>query len=1124
MVWVSETNEARAARLGLWMAAAGRLWMVLGLVGVLAPLASAQPPGVRPVEGLRRTLPQVHALVNARVVVAPGKELPRATVVVRDGRIEQVGPDVAVPADARVWDLAGKVVYPGFLDAYGEIDLPDVPADQGLPHWNRWVQPQRRVVEHWQRDAGRQANYRRQGITARLVAPAGGIIKGVSAVVDCSDDPAARGVLLEDFAQHVRLTVPPGGGGDLYPASPMGALTLVRQSFYDARWYREAWRFHESQTRQRTPAPERDAALESLGLHAEGQRPVMIDAPDDQYLLRADRVARELGLRMIVRGSGHEYRRLEAVRRANWPLVVPIAFPKPPEVGTPEAAAEASLEQLMHWDLAPENPARLLQAGLQVVITAHGLGDMNEFWPALRRAVARGLPADEALRALTTTPAALLGLDSQLGSIEAGKLAHLVVADGDLLAEKTRIVETWIGLHRYPIEPPSTIDLRGTWRVATADGTSWATLRVSGEARSPQAELASLPVPGPVPEAAQPPEGDKPEGEKPEGEKPTEPAQKVGLQHVRWSDLQFTASFPTEAWMTAPAPPASGDTSAVDPALRGTARWSATYVSAPSDAPAAPRLIGLVVWPDGRSLPVVATRTTTADSPAAAEPPASPAPAATDKPAEQPEEQSAAPANPAPAEEAKPAPAVRAALDVNYPLGDFGRSAPPEQPAWLLFRQATVWTCGDAGVLAQADVLVHRGIILRVAPAIDERPEGVVVVEAKGLHLTPGIIDCHSHMATDGGINEGTQAITAEVRIGDFIDATDISIYRQLAGGVTAANILHGSANPIGGQSQVVKLRWGALPEEMKFQEAPGGIKFALGENVKQSNWGERFQSRYPQSRMGVEQLVRDAMLAARQYRDRQRAWERHREGLPPRRDLELDALVEVLEAQRWIHCHSYRQDEILALLRTMESVGVQIGTLQHILEGYKVADAIQKHGAMASSFADWWAYKIEVYDAIPFNGAMMRDQGVVVSFNSDDPELARHLNQEAGKAVKYGGVPPEEALRFVTLNPAKQLRVDRWVGSVEPGKHADLVLWSDRPLSPYARCEQTWVDGRKYFDYASDREERSRWNAMRETLVQKALGSGQPMQDPATKPREERDRWPRVDLFCPLQAGRTDR
>ncbi len=392
----------------------------------------------------------------------------------------------------------------------------------------------------------------------------------------------------------------------------------------------------------------------------------------------------------------------------------------------------------------------------------------------------------------------------------------------------------------------------------------------------------------------------------------------------------------------------------------------------------------------------------------------------------------------------------------------------------------------------------------------------MVVVDASGMHITPGLIDCHSHIATDGGVNESSQAITCEVRIGDFIDANDIQIYRQLAGGVTCINVLHGSSNPIGGQNQVLKLRWGEPYQKLKMHEAPSGVKFALGENVKQSYLES--STRYPQSRMGVEQIIRDAFIAAREYDDEWNRWKTQHDVPLPRRDLEMEALSEIIRGERLVHCHSYRQDEILALLRLCEEFGLQVATLQHILEGYKVADVMAKHGAMASSFADWWAYKIEVYDAIPYNGSLMHRAGVNVSFNSDDSELARHLNHEAAKAVKYGNIPPDEALKFVTLNPAKQLRISDWVGSLEPGKQADFVIWNGPPLSPMSRCEQTWIDGRCYFDIDADRELRDTNRQLKAKLIQKILKlkkSGLIETADDSKSPDADDSWIRYDEFC---------
>ena len=342
----------------------------------------------------------------------------------------------------------------------------------------------------------------------------------------------------------------------------------------------------------------------------------------------------------------------------------------------------------------------------------------------------------------------------------------------------------------------------------------------------------------------------------------------------------------------------------------------------------------------------------------------------------------------------------RPSYAVNYPLGDFGRAEPPEAA-----EADRVQERDDLDLRAGGN---HRGRDAggsakgRSSPSARtwRFPREPTVIDAAGKHITPGIIDCHSHMATDGGVNEAAQAITAEVRIGDFIDADDITIYRQLAGGVTSSNILHGSANPIGGQNQVIKLRWGATGEQMKFADAPPGIKFALGENVKQSNWERAHRDRYPQTRMGVEQIIRDAFAAATRLRGRSgTAGTRSHDGLPPRRDLELEALAEVVQRKRWIHCHSYRQDEILALIRTCDDFKIKIGTLQHILEGYKVADAMAKHGATGSSFSDWWAYKFEVFDAIPFNGALMHHAGVVVSFNSDDARAGPAPQSRSGQS-----------------------------------------------------------------------------------------------------------------------------
>ncbi|HUK64084.1 MAG TPA: amidohydrolase family protein, partial [Dongiaceae bacterium] len=417
------------------------------------------------------------------------------------------------------------------------------------------------------------------------------------------------------------------------------------------------------------------------------------------------------------------------------------------------------------------------------------------------------------------------------------------------------------------------------------------------------------------------------------------------------------------------------------------------------------------------------------------------------------------------------------------------RARAPAQPAAVLVRHATVWTAGPQGTLADADLLVQAGRIAAVGHAL-AAPRDAVVIDGTGLHVAPGIIDEHSHAAILGNVNECTNSVTCEVRIADVVNSESPNIYRQLAGGVTAMHLLHGSCNAIGGQCAVIRNRWGAPPDGLLDRSAPPTVKFALGENPKQANFGADRTDRYPKSRAGVEQVIRDAFLRAQDY-DRARAeFAAGTRAIPPRRDLQLDALSEIVHGTRLVHVHSYRQDEILMLMRLAESFGIRVNTFTHVLEGYKVADEIATHGASALGFTDWWGYKYEVEDAIPWNEYILWDRGVNTGFNSDDPELARRLNSEADKAVKYGGVPPEEAIQFVTLNPAKSLKIDDRVGSLEPGKDADFVIWSGPPMSATSTCLETWIEGRKYFDRAADLAGRPALEKEREQLLEKAKGA----------------------------------
>ena len=1133
---------------------AGRFVVSRSMTVLLASLtiafaATAQDAtSTKPTIGLRQNLPKVYALKNARIVTEPGQVLEQGMIVIDGRSILAVGAAVSLPAGTEVIDCAGKTIYAGLIDAWGEVEVPS--ADIELGYWNAHITPERSSRSAAAKLPSTAAKLRSQGVTARLVAPDDGIIKGSSCVALLGDPEEGRRIVRDDAFTHLQLTVPRSGSGTRprYPNSPMGAVALLRQAFSDAHWYRDAWTAYRSQPG--LPRPETNRALQRLG-EVMLQGTFIADAPNERMAIRADGIAREFSLKLVLRGSGREYQRLEEIRGTGRPILVPVNFPSTPNVATGERAMEMTLRDLMHWHLAPENPARLVQAGVKICLTSDGLQDPAEFLTQVRRAVQRGLAPEDALAAVTTHPAELLGVSEIVGRVRPGSLANLVVTDGDLFHAKTKVFETWVAGQRFVVQPVTGVgidEVVGRWRLELEhDNEShiWnldlkrrgnglvgsVALPKVNQQPSHATDDQDLSEPNDAepadaePADAEPADAEAADAEPNDAEAATDskqdastkPPASVPLKNLVRQRDRLTASIDGSRLSEKFAP--------------GT--WQMTWVTVPADSRPI-SVFGSLVDPAGHILPLRVIRVVESDADAGKSVTIE-EPAETEAAAPSAAEVATNDSGPSDAAASDAGPSDAAASDagesdagvdtepdaavptvaVHYPLGAYGLTESPEQPAAVLFRNATLWTCSEDGILEQGDLLVVAGKIAEVGENVSV-PDGCLIIDASGKHITPGLIDCHSHMATDGGVNESGQAVTAEVRVGDFIDNTDIEIYRQLAGGLTIANILHGSANPIGGQNQVIKLRWGGSMDDLRMREAPGGIKFALGENVKRST------SRYPNTRMGVEQILRDQMLAAREYAASWRRWrEGERDSLPPRRDLQLEAIAEIQRGQRWIHCHSYRQDEIVATLDVLEEFGIQIGTLQHILEGYKVADRMARHGAMASSFSDWWAYKFEVYDAIPYNGVLMYDAGLVVSYNSDDRELARRMNTEAAKAVKYGGVPPEEALKFVTTNPAKQLRIDHRVGSLEPGKDADLVVWSGRPLSTTTRCEQTWIDGRRYFDVEADKELRRRDAALHARLTQMALsGSNSETATPASQsPPEaylaEEDRWVRFDVFC---------
>lgn len=1032
------------------------------LVQLAAAFAFAQTDTV-PDVGIRFQPPQDIVLADAHIVVHSGQEIACGSILIRDGRISAVGEDIEIPPGAKVVDCADHFLYPAFVDSFVEVETSD--SEWLAGHWNPNVTPQHVVSETLEADSEQLESLREAGVAVLLAAPNSGIVKGQSCVMTAADLPIANRMLRSKAFQHLRL-YPNRSLRDVYPNSPMGAVALVRQTMLDAQWYKQSQLAVGADPS--LPSPAYNAALESLAPVLQGQQTIVIDGSNELYALRADRLAREFSLRLAIRGSGREYRCLDELAASNRTIILPVDFPGAPDVNTAEAIESTTLQTLMHWRLAPENPSMLEDAGVSFVITTDGLSKPDELLPNVRKAIEHGLDAESALDALTRRPAKLLGVEEVAGALQEGMLANILVTDGPLFDSDTQIKQTWVQGEQYVWNDEPEIDLRGDWELDfDREKEDSLLLSVSGDSANPKAQLRLA--------------TDSTDVE----DHPLESAEADSVNNEEEDDKKSSSSKVSD--LSIDGYRLSGNFDAAPLGNRvGAAVVDATILSQNDKH----SLIGAIRWPDGTHQSFTASQLDLAEGDTGSKD-------AEDSDDDDPEESTSDPV----------------ACEANFPLGAFGVSDARSVHEWVLIKNATIWTCGDDGILSAADMLVHNGVIESVGRSVDV-PEGTFVIDATGLHVSPGIIDCHSHMATDGGVNESAQAVTAEVRIGDFIDPTDITIYRQLAGGVTTSNILHGSANPIGGQNQVIKLRWGQLGEELKMSQAPGGIKFALGENVKQSNRGDDYTTRYPQTRMGVEQIMRDRFEAAKSYKESWRNWRTNPQGLPPRRDLELDALSEVLDATRWVHCHSYRQDEILGMLRTLEAYGITIGTLQHILEGYKVADAMAKHGAMGSSFSDWWAYKLEVSDAIPFNGAIMHRAGVVVSFNSDDRELARHLNHEAAKAMKYGKVSAEDALKFVTLNPAKQLRIEQYVGSLEKGKHADFVIWNRSPLSTYSMCLQTWIDGVRYFDREEDLAHREEDKELHRQLVQSIISSG--AETAGASEREDPSTWwARHDEFC---------
>jgi len=949
--------------------------------------------------------PRVHAIRNARIVTGPGNVIAHGTIVMRDGLITAVGANVAIPADARIWEGDSLTIYPGLIDAFVMPAAPAGPAGgapfgggrpgggqaqpeapRGPVHELSAVRAEVRVVQSLPLDAGQLESLRAAGFTAAQVAPRQGVVRGTSAVIGLGTNGANVNVVRPDVAQVMALDPVRGG---VYPGSLMGAIAVMRQVLLDAKWYRDA----EAAAAKRPNAervPE-NLAWQALQPVIRGEQPVLLVADEMLEVLQASRIAAEAGVSAAIVTGGDEYKRVAEVAATKHSLIVPVNFPDAPDVSDDANTLEVRTEELRAWQAAPANAATLAKAGVTFSLTANGLKDVKTFRSMVTKAIARGLSEDQALAAVTTNPAKLLGLSGKLGVIAPGAIANLTVTRGPLFGESSKVREVWVDGARYETSKDETSP-KGDWSIDWGHG--------------PHALTVSA-------------------------DKDTSVKLVVGADTIQATHVRLEAERIRFTMQRGSEPAEDFDLTARNDAVKGT--LSVANVGSHD-------VTGRAVKKD-------------------------------EKPAKKPE---------APV----PVPVVMGNSEA-------WRMAKPAQPATLLVKNATVWTSGPQGILANTDVLVKGGKISAVGKNL-VAPKNAVVVDATGKHMAPGIIDEHSHSAILGNVNECTNSVTCEVRIQDVINSESINIYRQLAGGNTMMHLLHGSCNSIGGQCAVIKDKWGAPPEELFYTLAPGTVKFALGENPKQANFGADRTSRYPKTRAGVEQTIREAFARAQDY---DRAFAEYKAGkraIPPRRDLQLDALSEIIHGTRLIHCHSYRQDEILMLIRLAESFGFHVNTFTHILEGYKVADEIAATGASALGFTDWWGYKQEVIDAIPWNEYIMWDRGVNVGFNSDSDELARRLNTEAAKAIKYGGVPRDEALKMVTLNPAKSLKIDKYVGSIEVGKDADFAIWSGEPLSPYSVCEQTWIEGRKYFDRAADLAGRAELAAERTALIAAARAAKQ--------------------------------
>ncbi len=961
-----------------------------------------------PVNGVRDSRSGHYFFKNATLYIDYQTKIENGQLLIEKGRIKAVGENLSIPKGAVEIDLEGKTIYPSFIDIYADYALPQPPPAApfnwggkeqitstkiGVYNANEAIKSNYQAVEElniFDKEARKKAKKMRSiGFGTVLAFKADGIARGTGVLTALSSQGTNNEAILKaDAATFFSLNK--GSSKQTYPISVMGAIALLRQTYYDAKWY-NAIGYKEF----------KDLDLQKFNTY--NHLPKIVEAKNWLDILRLNKVGQEFGEQYIIKSNGTAYQRIKDIKKAKVSLIVPLNFPSKPNVNDVLESEQVSYTTLKHWELAATNPGVLAKNQIPFAFTMRGLKNKKDFLKNLQKALKYGLSKREALKALTYTPAHFLKMDNEIGSLKTGAWANFIITSGDIFDKETKIIDNWVQGKVYVITKEQSLKT-GIYKL-DLEGKTYK-LSLKNKIDKLKAELY-------------------------ENEKDSIKIKVEINQNANRIYLNFELSkkpYRLSGWVSEDNKKLSGQ------GQLSNGKW--------------------LTWKGHFEKEISKNKES--------------------KPNKKSDSKS------------------KVDSKILYPFTAFGHED-LVKPIFVLFKNATVWTNEQAGVLKQADVLVKNGKIIKVGQNLEE--SGAQIIDASGKHLTSGIIDEHSHIALTN-VND-VATVSAMCRMSDAVDPTDIDIYRQLAGGVTTSQLLHGSANPVGGQSAIIKMRWGANAEDMLIKDANKFIKFALGENVKRSRNVNSI--RYPQTRMGVEQVYQDIFSQALEY---DKAWkiyndltqqnkrnkQKNKKSIAPRKDLVLQTIAEIINKDRFITCHSYVQSEINMLMKVAESYDFKINTFTHILEGYKVADKMKKHGAGASTFSDWWAYKEEVKDAIPYNASLMTQAGVVSAINSDDAEMGRRLNQEAAKSVKYGGLSEEEAWKLVTLNPAKLLHLDDKLGSIKVGKDADLVLWTDNPLSIYAKVEMTLVDGCIYYDRAKSEQQQLEVEKDRARIINKII------------------------------------